>query len=170
MEWVYYAILAVFLICGLVLNVVTLPGNWLILLATLIYGWRTDWAHAGLKTGIALFVLATIGEIVEFFAAGAATGKVGGSKWGTVCAIVGGLLGGIFLTALIPIPVFGTLIGVLVGTFLGAAAGEMISGKTFDKSMLIGAVATKGRLYGTLLKLGFGIIMFILALVAALPV
>ncbi len=29
--------------------------------------------------------------------------------------------------------------------------------------------ATKGRLYGTLLKLAFGIVMFVVAMVAALP-
>ena len=169
MEWVYYATLAVILLCGLLLNVLTLPGNWLMLLALVGYAWLTGFnTHVGWAPLIALLVLATLGEIVEFFAAGSAASKLGGSRWGTVGAILGGLLGGIFLT-FIPIPVIGTLAGVLIGTFLGAAAGELIAGKEVGSSVVIGGAATKGRLYGTLLKLAFGIVMFIVAMVTALP-
>ncbi|QOV88080.1 DUF456 domain-containing protein [Humisphaera borealis] len=170
MDWLYYAILALLLICGLVLNVLTLPGNWLILLCAFLYGWVTGWAYVGLYTMIALLVLATVGEVVEFLAAGRATSKIGGSRWGSVGAIVGGLAGAIFLTGLIPIPVVGTLIGVLAGTFLGATLGEWIAGKKVYHTIVIGAVATKGRLYGTILKVVFGFVMFIWAMAMALPV
>ena len=170
MDWVYYIALAVLLICGLVLNVLTLPGNWLMLLAMVGYAWMTTWnKHVGWWPLVALLALATLGEVVEFFAAGTAASKLGGSRWGTVGAILGGLLGGIFLTALIPIPVLGTLAGVLIGTFLGAAGGELIAGKEVGSSVVIGGAATKGRLYGTLLKLAFGIVMFVVAMVTALP-
>ncbi|CAA9384396.1 MAG: hypothetical protein AVDCRST_MAG64-845 [uncultured Phycisphaerae bacterium] len=170
MEWVYYATLAVILLCGLLLNVLTLPGNWLMLLALVGYAWLTGFnTHVGWAPLIALLVLAALGEVVEFFAAGTAASKLGGSRWGTVGAILGGLLGGIFLTALIPIPVVGTLAGVLIGTFLGAAGGELIAGKEVGSSVVIGGAATKGRLYGTLLKLAFGIVMFVVAMVTALP-
>lgn len=170
MHWLYYAILAVMLLAGQVLNVLTLPGNWLMLIVAVIYGWATGWNYVGLYTLIALLVLAIIGEIVEFLAAGRAASKIGGSRWGSVGAIVGGLVGAIFLTGLIPIPVVGTLVGVLAGTFLGATAGEWIAGKKVYDTVVIGAVATKGRLYGTLLKVAFGLIMFVWAMIAALPI
>lgn len=170
MEWLYYAILVIVMLGGLVLNVLTLPGNWLMLLATFLYGWLTGWVYVGAVTLIVLLVLASLGELVEFLAAGRAASKVGGSRWGTVGAILGGLIGAILLTGLIPIPILGTLAGVLIGTFVGATAGEYIAGKEVAEMVAIGAVATKGRLYGTLLKLGFGIVMFIWAIVATLPV
>jgi len=170
MEWLYYAILALLLIGGLILNVLTLPGNWLILLATFLYGWLTNWVYAGAITMIVLLVLASIGELVEFLAAGRAASRIGGSRWGSVGAIVGGIVGGILLTGLIPIPIVGTLVGVLVGTFLGATFGEWIAGKEVPHMVAIGTAATKGRLYGTLLKLAFGLVVFIWALGAALPV
>lgn len=169
MDWVYYGILLVFLLAGMVLNVLTLPGNWLILLATFLFGWATGWNYVGKFTLIGLLVLASLGELVEFLAAGRATAKVGGSRWGAVGAIVGGLIGGIVLTPLIPIPILGTLIGVLVGTFLGSAAGEWLAGKEVFETLHLGAVATKGRLYGTILKLFFGVAMLIWAMIMALP-
>jgi uncharacterized protein len=170
MDWLYYAILLLLLVSGLVLNVLTLPGNWLMLLSAVLYGWMTNWNYVAIYTLIAMLVLATLGEIVEFLAAGRAATRIGGSRWGSIGAIVGGLIGAIFLTGLIPIPVVGTLVGVLAGTFLGAAAGEWIAGKRVYDTIRIGAVATKGRLYGTLLKLMFGFVMFVWLAIKALPV
>jgi len=170
MPWVYYAILVLFLLAGLGLTVVTLPGNWLALVATLAYAWLTDWKHVGWVWLVVLLALATAGEIVELLAAGRAVKKVGGSRWGSVGALLGAVLGGLFLTFLVPIPVLGTLVGILAGTFLGAALGESVTRKGGADVMVIAANATKGRLYGTLLKLVIGIVMTLLILFAALPV
>lgn len=169
MDWLYYAILAAVLLCGLALNVLTLPGNWLMLLAAVGYAALTHWTHVGWKTLVALLVLAVVAEVVEFAAAGRAASVAGGSIWGTIGAIIGGIAGAILLTPLIPIPVLGTIAGILAGTFVGAAGGEMLSGKSVGASARIGGFATKGRLYGTLLKLGFAVVMFVVAMVAALP-
>ncbi|HEX8911475.1 MAG TPA: DUF456 domain-containing protein [Humisphaera sp.] len=170
MEWLYYGILVLFLLAGLGLTVVTLPGNWLALVATVAYAWVTGWRHVGWVWLVVLLVLATIGEIVELLAAGRAVKKVGGSRWGSFGALLGAVLGGLFLTFLVPVPVLGTIVGILVGTFLGAALGETVARKNRAHVMVIAASATKGRLYGTLLKLVIGIVMSLLILFAALPV
>jgi uncharacterized protein YqgC (DUF456 family) len=169
MEWLYYVILVAVLLSGVLLNVFSLPGNWLMLLATLAYAWATGWRHVGGAWLVVLLVVAAAAEVVEFMAAGKGAKKVGGSIWGTIGALLGGLLGGIFLTALVPVPVVGTVVGILSGTFLGAAAAEKISGKEVGASLLIGAGAMQGRLYGTLLKLAAGILLFVLTVVAAFP-
>lgn len=170
MVWAYYAILVVLLLCGIGLNVLTLPGNWLMLLAALGYGWLTGWRYVGLWWLVAFLVVAAVAEVVEFAAAGKAAAKFGGSRWGSVGAIVGGLIGGLFLTGLLPIPVVGTLVGILAGTFLGSSAGELVAGKRVDTSLVIGAAATKGRLIGTLLKVAFGVLIALVAMIVALPV
>ena len=43
MDWLYYLILAVMLFVGLFLNIVTLPGLWLMVAAHGIYAWVTGW-------------------------------------------------------------------------------------------------------------------------------
>ena len=63
---------------------------------------------------------------------------------GLLSALLGGVLGGLFLTGLIPIPVVGTLIGILLGTFVGAMGGELVGGKEIGRSALIGVWRRQG--------------------------
>jgi uncharacterized protein YqgC (DUF456 family) len=169
MHWLYYAILIVFLLCGLVLNMLTLPGNWLMLAAVALYGCATHFVHVGLWSLVVLFVLAVLAEVLELAAAGAGAKKMGGGRWGSLGALIGGILGGIFLTGLIPIPILGTLVGILLGTFGGAMAGELLGGKNVGRSAIIGVGAAKGRAYGTLLKIVFGGIIVIISLIVSIP-
>jgi len=109
-----------------------LPGGWAMLALGLIlelfdttmlgtnthvtFGW---WALAGGA------VLCGFGEAIELGAGALGAKKGGGSRKAAIGSIVGGLLGGIALTFLVPIPVIGTLLGALGGTFLGALVGEL---------------------------------------------
>jgi len=85
--------------------------------------------------------------------------------WG---ALLGGILGGIFLS-FIPIPIISTLVGVLLGTFAGAMIGELSGGREVGRSAVVGFGAAKGRLFGTLAKLGLGGIMLAVTLWMAFP-
>ena len=170
LHWLYYLLLLLFLVCGLAINIFTLPGNWLMLLAVAAYAWATEKSHyVGLITLGILLILAIIGEFVETFAAGRGVKKQGGSRWGSVGALVGGILGGILLTGLIPIPVLGTLCGILLGTFLGATLLELVGGKQVGRSALIGVGAAGGRFVGTTLKIAVGCIMLIVSMIVAIP-
>ena len=169
LDWLYYLILLLVLLTGLLLNVLSLPGNWVMLLAVVLYGWVTEWAYVGWVWIVVFLVIALAAEVVEFYAGGAGAKKAGGGVWGTVGALAGAVIGGIFLTGLILVPVIGTLAGIILGTFLGAMVAEMLAGQEAGKSALIGVGAAQGRLYGTLLKLGSGCILMILMLVATLP-
>ena len=116
-HWIYYLVLAAVLIGGLYLTLLNFPGLWVMVVATAIYALLTHFADAGLKTLIAILVLAGIAELIDFLAAGAGAKKAGASKRGFVGAVVGGILAGLFLT--ISIPVIGTIIGICIGTFAG---------------------------------------------------
>src|SRR3954451_3930135 len=170
MDCILYVVLLLILLTGTALNLFTLPGNWVMFLAIVLYDWATGWRHIhwawlGVLLGIALAA-----EVIEFTAAGKGAKQLGGTIFGTIGALLGALLGAIFLTGLIPVPVIGTLAGILIGTFLGAMAAElMFSGKEVGRSAMIGYGAAKGRLYGTLVKFGFGCLIFLLSLIAALP-
>jgi uncharacterized protein YqgC (DUF456 family) len=73
MPILYYIILFFFLLTGLAITVMTLPGLWLMLASTAAYAALTHWRYIGFKTVVALLVLAVMGEVVElaFSASGA---------------------------------------------------------------------------------------------------
>ncbi len=123
-DWAYYIILLVVLAFGLFINVFTLPGLWLMVLAALGYAWATGFAYLGMPGLVTLLVLALLAEGVEFVAGGAGAKKAGGSKRAMVGGIVGAILGGLLFS--IPLPIIGTIIGVCLGAFIGAAAVEMM--------------------------------------------
>src|SRR5262245_29878147 len=125
MDWLYYLLLAVMLFVGLFLNIVSLPGLWLMVAAHGIYAWVTGWdVYGGWTSLVGRWVLALAAEVVEFMAGAAGSKAAGGRRRGMIGALVGGLVGAIFFTGLVPIPIVGTVIGVCFGTFLGAGIAE----------------------------------------------
>ena len=169
MPVVYYILLFVILLIGMVLAVMTLPGLWLMLAAAAGYAWLTHWHYIGWKTLLALLVIAGLGEAVELAFSASGAKQSGGTRRGAWGALIGGVLGGLFLTALVPIPIIGTLIGVCLGTFLGAMIGELSGGREAMDSAFVGVGAAKGRLMGTLAKVALGGIMFAMILVVGFP-
>jgi uncharacterized protein YqgC (DUF456 family) len=156
------------------LNFLSLPGNWLVLLAAGIYAYfipsemRTDVSWWALS---ALLVLAVLGELIEFAAGAVGTAKAGGSRRGAALAVVGSLMGGIFgLFVALPIPLVGPILGALLfgglGALGGAVLGEQWKGKDLDESLRIGQAAFWGRLFGTLGKVLAGAVMLAVLLVA----
>lgn len=169
MDWLYYILLILFLFVGLFLNVLTLPGLWFMALSLGAYAWITTWNnYVGLPSMITMIVLAGIAEVIEFVAAGAGAKAAGASKWGMLGALVGGILGAIFLS-FIPVPIVSTIVGLCLGCFLGAAGVEALLGTELKKSALIGAGAAKGRFYAILIKICFGIVMLLIGAWAAFP-
>lgn len=171
LDWLYYVLLALVLVTGLLLNLFGLPGNWLMLAALAGYAWLTGWErYVGWVSLVVLLVVAIAAEVVEFFAAGAGATKAGGTIWGAIGALLGGLVGGFMLTGLVPIPIIGTLVGLIAGTFLGAMGAELLLGKgEVQSSAVIGVGAAKGRFWGTIWKLAFGVVILIGGLAVALP-
>jgi len=168
MEWILYFILAGILLVGLYVNLIGVPGLWLMVLATLGYSWATKWQHSGWKTLIAIIILAGIAELFEFMASGTAAKRAGASRRGMIGALIGGIAGALLLT--VPLPIIGTIVGVCVGTFLGALVGELTIGKELGGSVRVGVGAVIGRILGTLTKLFFGCMILGIVLLAALPI
>jgi uncharacterized protein YqgC (DUF456 family) len=170
MAWIYYLFLLALMLMGLFLNIVGLPGLWLIVGAHAAYGYVTGWEQfVGWPSLIALIVLALCAEVVEFMAGAAGSKSAGGRKRGMIGAVVGGLVGAVFFTGLVPIPIVGTIIGVCLGTFIGAAIMEYY-GKGAAHSVRVGFGAAKGRFWGIIGKSAFGAVMLVVALIAALPI
>jgi uncharacterized protein YqgC (DUF456 family) len=169
MNVLYYILLLILMLTGLFLNILGLPGLWLIVLSYIVYAWVTGWnIYVGLPSIIALLLLALAAELVEFLAGAAGSHAAGGRKRGMLGAIVGGIIGGIVGTGVIPIPIVGTIVGACAGAFIGAFALEYAD-KDADHAMRVGIGAAKGRFWGIVWKSAFGILMFLVAAFCGLP-
>jgi len=163
MDWLLVTLLAAFLLVGLALIPLGLPGLWVMLLGIIGYGALTHFQAVGLVTLIVALVLAFAGEMIEWWVSYHYTQRYGGSRragWG---ALLGGMAGA-FLG--IPIPVIGSVIGSFLGSFAGAAIFEF----TRDRSQALrtGWGALLGRMWATAAKTSLGVVMAVVAVFAVL--
>src|SRR4051794_34013721 len=171
MVWLYYLILLAVLFTGLFVNVLGLPGLWLMVGALALYGWLSGAGfgdYVGWPSVITVAAIALVAEVVEFMAGSAGAKQAGGSKRAGVGAIVGALIGGFLFS--IPVPVVGTIIGVCLGAFAGAAIAQLTVAQDVAHSFRVGAGAAKGRFYGIVSKLAFGMVILIISMISAFPI
>lgn len=147
-------------ICVL-LNLVTLPGNWA--MVALVAAWALLVPDSGL--GVLFFVLfiglALIGEVVEFGAQIWGAKKYGSSKISTWAGIIGAVLGAIFGAPFMfgVGAVFGALFGAWAGCFL---AELLIRRQPSAVAFRAAQGAFVGRFLGMVVKFGLGMAMLVL--------
>jgi uncharacterized protein len=171
LPWLAYALLAVTCVVGLILNIVGLPGIWLIPLAAIAYKilpWTAD--AIGWWSIVAIVGIGVVAELAEFAAGAAGSAKAGGSKRSMLGAILGGVVGAIGGQIVIPVPLVGAIIGAIAGSFGGSYLSEYLwVQKSHADSLAIGVGAMKGRVAGLVIKSVCGAVMSLVALVAAWP-
>ncbi len=157
------------------LNLLSLPGNWLVAAATTAYWYfLTPKDGSGLSPWIVVAVvgLALVAELVEFAASSMGAAKAGGSKRAAVLAIVGSFVGAIAGAAFggSVVPIIGVLIGALLvgglGALMGAILGETLKGRSSEESWQVGKAAFWGRIFGSLAKLLIGAVAVATVIVA----
>ncbi len=156
------------------LNLVNLPGNWMMSVATLVYMPLIPEDRRVAVTWpvvVALLLLATWGELVEFAASAWGVTKAGGTRWGAGLALIGSIAGGIAGVFFgLPVPVFGQIMAALLfaglGALVGAVVGERIAGRQFSESLQVGRAAFWGKLLGTFGKVSIGAVMGVLILIS----
>lgn len=155
-------------------NLLGLPGNWLMVVATAVYVVLTPAqlpTALGWGTVVILLVLALLGEIVEFVAGALGVTRAGGSRRGALMALVGSFLGGLVGMVIgIPIPLIGPILAALLfaglGAMAGAALGEVSLGRDLKTSWQIAQLAFWGRLAGTVGKVILGAVMLVVVVAA----
>lgn len=177
-SWLYFVVVSLVFCLHLgsaCLNLVGLPGNWLILASSLVFAFlfRTS---AGLElgwTGLGiLLLLALAGEALEALAGLAGIAKLQASRRSMVLSLFGSLLGSLVGATLgLPIPVVGpaiaAVLGGAMGAFAGAAVGEGWKRGSLGQTWAVGRAAFWGRLLGTFGKFVIGIVMTTLSLIDA---
>jgi uncharacterized protein YqgC (DUF456 family) len=167
---VYLWIILLILVNALCLMLVlfALPGNWLMLVFTCLFAWwRWDDGLFSIYTLIAIGILATLGEIIEFFGGMGGARKAGARWFGAFGALLGAIIGAIVCTFLIPVIMLGTVIGACVGAGTGALVFEMAAGRRMEESARSGLGASLGELVGITIKISLGFVIWVIIVVAA---
>ena len=170
---VWPLLLVLALMCGWVLTLLAMPGNWLMVTAAAAYMLLVppgSPAAIGWGTVAVLAALATVGEIVELVAAALGVARIGGSRRGALLALVGSMFGAMAGVVLgLPIPLVGSVVAAVlfacVGALAGAMLGETWKGRSLGESWRIGKGAFWGRLLGTATKIMIASIMVVFTLV-----
>ncbi len=170
MEWSEVAALVVVILTallGVILTLCTLPGTWLMVLASLL---MLLWQPGMFKwyTIAGLAVLAIVAEVFELLSGAVGAKKFGGSRNAAWGAIGGGILGAILGTFLLPIPVVGTIVGAVAGAGGGAMIIERhMNSKSWNDAAKIGTGAAVGRLAAVIIKGSIAAIMAFILIVDA---
>lgn len=158
------------------LNLVSLPGNWVAIAALALYVWlgpEDGRAAVGLAVLLAAFVLALLGEAIEFAAAAVGAKRAGASRRSTLFALLGSMAGAIVGAVVgIPIPAIGSLLAAVLfggaGATIGAMYGEWSEGRPWRENWAVGHAAFWGRTVGMLGKLAAGLVIVLLVIIALL--
>lgn len=127
-----------------------LPGLVFIWLGIFIYAFKTGFQAISLTTVLIFLGITLLFLAVDFIAPLFGAKKYKASRFGITGAFLGAILG---IFSLGPV-------GIIVGPFLGAFIGEIMSGRKRDQAFSSALGAMLGFLFGTLLKIIFGLVMF----------
>ncbi len=157
-------------------NLIALPGNWISVALMACYVWFGPSEGRAAMGGIALvaaFLLALVGEIVEFIASAFGAQRAGASRRSTIYAMIGSMVGALTGAVVgVPVPVIGSVLAAILFGGLGATAGAMYGewsdGKPWKENWSVGHAAFWGRTFGTLGKVSAGFLIVVIALVSVL--
>src|SRR5688500_14825381 len=78
--WAGYLALLVLMLCGLGVQLMGLPGLWVMAVSALAYAWVTGWEYLAAPGLITIVALCLVGELIEFLAGAGGAKQAGGSK------------------------------------------------------------------------------------------
>lgn len=136
---------------GVVLSCLSISGTWLVVLGALIAALLSGQAFPGLWTVLLFVGVATVVEVAEALAGVWGVKKRGGSSWAGFAALAGGLAG-MFLGALLPVPLLGSLAGMTAGSFALVYVVERARLRRSAPALHVAAGAVLARVAVVLLK------------------
>lgn len=143
------------LAAGLICIPIGLGGNFVLLALALVVALATHFQAVPWWALLVLGALVALGEIVEAILGSLVAKKYGASRWGMLGAFVGGILGVIPGTAILPI--IGSVLGSFAGAAVGAVLFEWLHRRSLKESVPAGWGALLGKLGATFLKIAIGL-------------
>ncbi|MDF2633557.1 MAG: hypothetical protein K0R78_431 [Pelosinus sp.] len=139
-----------FVLGGVIMTVIGLPGNTLILLTGLAYGYYDHFENMDYAILVIVFGIYIVGEIIEFAAGLIGARKEKASRRAMLAPFIGTIVGGIWGTALFPI--IGSLLGALLGAFVATILAEYSKNKDLAQAKRVAKGVVKGQFFGIIIK------------------
>ncbi|EIW19845.1 MULTISPECIES: DUF456 domain-containing protein [Pelosinus] len=149
-----------FILAGVVMTIMGLPGNTLILLTGLAYGYYDHFDRMDYAVLVIVFGIFIIGEIIEFISGLIGAKKEKASKRAIFAPFIGTIVGGIGGTAVLPI--IGSLLGALLGAFIVTVLAEYSKTKDLAQARKVAKSVVKGQIFGVIIKSAAAVGMAIL--------
>jgi Uncharacterized protein conserved in bacteria len=159
-------VIIVALIAGVGLTLLALPGNFVILLAALSYGFFEGFVRFNAAFLLALGGAFLVGEAGELVAGMLGARRRNASRPAITAALVGGIAGA--LLGSVVMPVLGTLAGAAGGAFALSYAAEYGKTGNREQAARVARSVAAGLVVGTLFKLAVAVSMAV-AIAARLP-
>jgi|WetSurMetagenome_2_1015567.scaffolds.fasta_scaffold806823_1 uncharacterized protein len=171
MDTLLYLTAILFSLAAIVLNVVSLPGNWFILIAAAalsIYhdGHAPHWAFV-----LVILVILLAAEAVEFLGGMIGAKTFGASRTASWAAIAGALVGGLIGIPPVTAAMLGAdhIVGAIAGAFLAAWVVELLKQKSMQDSLKAALGAALGRGAGLVTKIFGGLAAWLVLVITAQP-
>ncbi|BBB92344.1 MAG TPA: DUF456 domain-containing protein [Methylomusa anaerophila] len=151
------------LLMGLILTAIGLPGNVVIFVTALTYGYFEGFSH--ITYSVLLLILAAFlaGEAIEFVAGSLGAKKGNASRRAVWAAFLGGIAGGIIGTGMAP--GIGSLLGAVAGAFASGFAAELSKTGDITKAGQVAKSIVIGQVLGIIAKLAiaFGMVILLIS-------
>lgn len=143
-------VVLIVLFASLFITVLDLPGNFVILIVTVAYGFYDNFIHIDM---ISLGVVCTgivLGELFETLMGAIWAKREKASRMAIGIAVIGTILGGIVGTMVFP--VVGSILGALFGGFFSSYVAEYHMTRDLAQAWRVAKSVFKGQLIGIVLK------------------
>lgn len=170
--WLAALLLTVVNGVSVALNLLLMPGNWIMVASLCIFLLVAGDPQTGPSwiTVLIVAALAGLGELAEMLTGSVKAAKAGATRRAMVLSLVGSFALALAGTFLVPVPIVGTAVGAIagaaLGAFIGAWVGEVWAGTDTEQRNAISQAAMTGRLQGMLIKLTIGAAIFVIQLVS----
>lgn len=151
MELLINILFSVIILSGVIMTLIGLPGNLLIVMIGLAYGYYDNFVHVNVIVLISVSLAFVVSECIDFIAGVMGAKKEKASKRSMIAAFLGTVLGGIGGTFILPI--IGSIIGALVGAFAAAALAEYTKKNDKEQAKRVAVSVVKGQIFGIVIKL-----------------
>lgn len=141
------------------MTMVGLPGNILIVVIGLFYGYYDGFEHVDYVVLVIIAGVFILGEVIEFWAGFIGAKKEKASKRAVAAAFIGTILGGIWGTVILPL--IGSILGALCGAFVITAIAEYTKTKNKEKARRVAIGVLKGQIVGMVFKVATAVGMAI---------
>lgn len=159
MSYVLATLCISLLFLAVMLNILSMPGNWAAIVLLALWAWLAPEADFSLIYFIVVIAAAIAGEVLEFMLQLRGAKKYGSSSKGSLAGLIGAFVG-----AILGAPILfglGALPGALIGAFAGSLLMELITGRPFAEAKRSAWGAMTGKFSGMILKITIGLSIFV---------